>query len=201
MNVKRVKIVAIYRHKILYRNNREIHKKEMIASAVLFVMLMLSAIFLRVQDSSMSQAVSQAFTNISDPTFPLYGDMSELVHTNGSIIPEFKLPVIGSKVEVINGDINITIADNNTIKSTHAGRIRMIGIDDGKRYVQIMYDNDLSTIIYNMDVIGVKTGDVVAANSILGTAEKGQVITVQVLYCDDPIENVWLKNGRILWKQ
>ena len=92
--MRNLKIVALSRQKIVYRFPKKQQKKEWIAIAVSFFLILFCAFFLKVQKETGTSDFFDTVAEVVNPDLPLYKEMNEIVFTNADGEIVFSVPVM-----------------------------------------------------------------------------------------------------------
>lgn len=101
---------------------------------------------------------------------------------------KWSAPVTALDVELIRDSQIIRFtADNDSIFGCLLGEVITIGEDVRYgRYVRLRHSDNLETIYYGFDEIGVSEGNIVQTGAVLGTIERGRSVYMQILHDGEP---------------
>lgn len=151
-----------------------------------------------------SVSVRSELMRISNPVSSLYNDNSRAVFAvaeakNGS---DYVLPIATSQIEIVGGDIQMTITNSIMINSPEYGVVKECGTAlNGIKYIKILHTNDVMSIITNVDILGVKADDVVKRGQNIATGKVGDVVTLQLYNGDNQIVGLTLNQSKIVWEK
>lgn len=200
MNGK-VEILSIKKNEICLRKKRSL-KRFYIVSAILI------SCFLLVFSSSSGvfENLKESIMKVYSPVSSLYNDNSESVFTNGDIIekdsPNLILPIKGATYEILsNGTIEFLVSSSIMITACDSGVVLDAGVSlDGIKFVKISHKNGVVSLIENMDIMGVKKGDIVKSGQDIATASLGQKLYLKIFQNDSQITNLKINKSKIIWE-
>lgn len=145
-------------------------------------------------------------TYVYNPVNSLYNDTGELTFTSGVAIEkellDFIIPIKAKNIDIdVTGSIVFEIGESIMVKSPEAGVVSEIGFsNDGVKYIKIKHGIEMSTVISNLDIIGVVEGEVVKKGGDIATAKEGESITMQIFENNVPLTNLKINQSKIIWK-
>jgi len=92
--MRKLKIIALSKRKIVYRYPKKEQKKEWIAIAVSFFLILFCAFFLKVQKTTETSEFFDTVAEVVNPDLPLYKEMNEIVFTSSDGELVFSVPVM-----------------------------------------------------------------------------------------------------------
>jgi len=193
-------IVSLKRIEIVYKLKKNNYKN--IWSICLTVILGVVMVF-----SMGGNNVRQVASNmvyIFDPVNSLYNDNSSVIFTGLSSKSkdslDFVIPNTSTQVQIDEtGNIMIGITNSIMIKSIESGVIEELGVtNDGVKYIKIMHCIGMSSLIENLDVVGVVEGECVKKGQDIATAKIGNVITLKLFNDGVQVSNIKINQSKII---
>lgn len=202
--VSKAEIVAIYRVSIMEqtqsKSSNTIYKKLAYLSLVIMLVLVCG---IGVINNEHIDVVNNIKYIIS-PITSLYSDKNDLQFTwSDSFVVEdgyeFYLPLMSNNIKIVDGNIIIQASLSTIIKPIESGVIESIGDSiDGVRYIKIKHSENLYSIIENIDIISVHTGDYVTRDTIVGTSNINDSIICSLYKDDSRLKNISIYKNKIL---
>lgn len=197
----KVQILSIKKNtiKIKIRSNRQSLLVPMCIACIAMFLLCFSF-----GGTSIKQ-VGSGMAYIYNPVNSLYSDNSNIVFASTLIDKEnldFVLPISGAKVELIpTGDIVLTVNNSIMVKACEGGIVEEVGTTiDGVKYIKIKHGIDIHSIIENVDILGVKNGDMVKKGQDIATAIVGEKVVFKLFMHNSQITQIKLNQSKIIWE-
>ena len=150
--------------------------------------------------------IAEKMCYVYNPVNSLYNDNSDAIFTNGIFSEKEKLnlvlPIKGAVAEVLSdGTIQFEIMDSIMVVACESGVIDEVGITtDGVKYIKIKHKLDVTSLIENVDIIGVQRGDMVKSGQDIATVKKGEFVRFQLWQNGIIVSNLKLYQSKILWE-
>ena len=140
---------------------------------------------------------------VFNPVNSLYNDNSDVVFTNGQVNGEmlnFAIPIITNKIEILNdGTVNFTVNNLIMVKSIERGVVEEVSTsNDGIKYIKINHNNEWSSVISNVDLVGVKNGSVVTKGKDVATAMVGEIVSLRIYFNGIQITDINVVDSKII---
>lgn len=180
-------IVNVYKHKIVHKNIKHKLKKQVIFSVSVFCFLLSILTYAKIfLDNSVSDIFGQA-TKVFNPISELYSEENGGVFVGGNAYfiltkdLEFSLPVRSGEYVINNGEISFTIKESIMIYAAESGIITECGESNfGTKYIKLMHNENIYSVVDNVAVIGCNVGDVVKKGREIAIGNTGDVIKFSV---------------------
>ena len=143
---------------------------------------------------------------VYNPISSLYSDSGNLIFTSGELFNkesvDLTLPIVSSDIEVDStGSIHIGVVNSIMVKAPDAGVVEKVGMSlDGIKYIKINHSQSISTLIENVNIIGVESGVIVKKGQDIATACEGERIVLKVFYNGFQISNIKLNQSKVVWE-
>lgn len=150
--------------------------------------------------------VGSSLMYVYNPVNSLYSDNSSIIFTSSFLTEkenlDFVLPMSGAKVDIDkNGNINLIVGNSIMVKSTESGVVEEVGVTlDGIKFVKVKHSLDVSSIIENVDIVGVEKGDILKKGQDIATAIQGQTIVLRLYMANIQLTNIKLNQSKIVWE-
>ncbi len=172
-----MQITNLYKHNIKYINVCKIQTRQTVKSFAVFVMLLLCVGYMGVVNADYFSAMQ----SVVAPFEQLYNDTADIIfaNTSGILSKDLKiiLPIKCNSYEIIDGSINMVVGDNIMLISPENGVVKQTGdLLTGGKFIVITLANNFECMLENIDVIGVKEGDIVKKGKDIATCTKDKVI-------------------------
>lgn len=140
---------------------------------------------------------------INNPVNSLYNDNSGVVFTDGYVLSEklnFSIPVITNNIEVLaDGTINFNVVNTIMVRSIENGVVDYVGESaDGVKCIKIVHNAEYYSIISNVDMFGVKKGDLITKGKNVATTKIGNIVSLRVYKNGLQLSNVEVVGSKIL---
>jgi len=196
-----VQILSIKRNQII----RKVKKKNLkVLIPLCFSVVVGIVSFFSINGVSINQICS-SMCYIYNPVNSLYSDSSNIVFTSVYSIKKeslnFVVPIMSSQPTInANGDINIVVGNSIMVKSIENGVVEEVGTtNDGVKYIKVFHCLDVYSVIENIDIVGVKVGDVLKKGQDMATAKQGNTVTLKLFEGDHQINNLEIHQSKIVW--
>lgn len=191
--MKKLNVVCLYKHNIVHKNVKNYHKKTFIMSMIICMVAVFSFVYLGVVNDTVKLS-----TNAFNPISELYRDVEVASFVSGGSV-SFIVPVKTDKYTVNQDNIVFEVTSSIMVYAPCDGVIEEINIDKNK-YIKIKHSNELYSMIYNVDVVGVKAGDVVKQGKEIATAKPNNSVVFCIINNDKRVENLYLNKSFVKWK-
>ena len=200
--MRTAQIISVNQNKIIYKRSKK--RYSLLMSLCLFCIVSFITFFSL--GGTNVQQVGSFISYLFDPVNSLYSDNSSIVFTSINMISKDKLnfvvPIITSNVEIDTlGNIVFQVDNAIMVKSPEAGVVEEVGQTiDGVKYIKIVHSINVTSIIENLDIIGVQSGEIIKSGQDIATAKVGSKVTLKLF--EDEIQVVGLKisQSKILWQ-
>lgn len=194
--MRKLEIINLYKHNIVYKNIKNINIKSCLLSLLLCVVAIFSFCYLANVNNDVKSSIS-AFNPISE----LYRDIEVASFVSGASV-NFIVPVKTEKYVVNFDNIEFEITSSIVIYSPANGVVEEIGnYNHNAKFIKIKHADNLFSIINNVDIVGVKVGDIVKQGKTLATAQCGDMIIFSIENDNKKVEGLYLTKNFIKWKQ
>ena len=142
--------------------------------------------------------------HVYNPVSSLYNDDSKAIFTSaqGKNWADFVLPVVTGEVSIESGNVYMTVTNSIMVYSVEDGIVQECGTSlDGIRYIKVKHSSDILSIITNVDIIGVKQGDIVKRGQNIATCIVGEIVTLQLYDGDSQIVSLSISQSKLVWKK
>ncbi|MBE5757538.1 MAG: hypothetical protein E7345_01225 [Clostridiales bacterium] len=136
-----------------------------------------------------------------NPVNSLYRDNSGVVFTDADVLssPTFFIPIKGDFELLKDGTINFIVGNSIMVKAIENGVIEDVtSSNDGIKYIKINHGKGWSSVICNVDIVGVKGGDIVTRGKDIATAKLGQTISLRIYLDGVQVSNLSIAGSKIL---
>lgn len=197
---RKVKILSVKKNEIIIKVKK---KQKLFAWSPLIVIALFFLIF--ASGNNVLTGFKDAIKVVS-PVTPLYSDNSNAIFTNAGIFNKdtlsLSVPVKNSSYEILpNGEVEFVIGDYIMVTACESGIVSNLGNSlDGVKFITIKHNNDIETTIENVDIIGVKRGDVVKAGQDIATAKPHSKLTLKIYQNGNLNKNFKIQKSKILWE-
>lgn len=197
---RRVQILRVSKNEIIIRKPKR-RRNWLIPSflcIVLFVIIFAS-------NNIVSNYCKESVLKVYNPVSSLYSDNSEAIFTSGNIDKDdmsVTIPIKGAKMEVLeDGRIEFVIGNSIIVMACDNGKVDKIGTTlDGQKYIQILHKSGLVSVISNVEIIGVKMGDIVKSGQDIATVKEGQKAWLSLYLNENQITNLKVSKSKIVWE-
>lgn len=186
-------IINLYKHNIVHKNIKKINQKNFILSLIMFVVITGSLLYLTRVNSYVNDLVTNA-----NPISELYREVDYLSFVDVSST-NIIAPIKTDETTQNSNNIEFKVVASIMIYAPANGVV--VGINNGhNKSIKIRHASDLYSIIENVDIIGVKVGDVVKQGKEIATAEIGSKIKLMIEYKNKIVEGIYLNKNFVKWK-
>ena len=199
----KVQILSVNRNVIVVKvPQRAYHITISLCSMILCSLVMIFAI-----GGTSFKDVGRSMCYIYNPVNSLYSDNSGIVFASVNAVNKeslnFSIPIAGAKSRVDNtGAIIITVGSSIMVKACEAGVVESVGESlDGKKYVKVLHCLDVSSVIENIDVVGVEVGDIVKKGQDIATAKEGSEVVLWIRESGEVLKNLQINQSKIVWEK
>jgi len=200
MENKSCEILSLKKREIAYKNIK--HKKY--RTFGLFALIIISTCVVLGSIKYNNADYLQDVTAIINPQYSIYDEYGGVIFTNAEIYfvkesPNFTLPVIPKSIENNNGSLLFAV-ENYTLFAPEDGIVLSIFLNDkNERCLKILHSENCTSIISNINILGVGVGEAIKKGQKIGTVKPEQSIKFSV-FCNDILQNTTYENNKIVWK-
>jgi hypothetical protein len=149
--------------------------------------------------------LSNYMSYVFDPVNSLYNDNSSVVFTSSMVSKDklnFVLPIVGANSTIDElGNIQLKVNDSIMVKAIEGGIVEEVGVsNDGIKYIRILHTVNICSVIENLDVVGVKDGQVIKIGQDIATAKLGSIVTLRLFENNTQITDIKLNQSKIIWQ-
>ena len=143
---------------------------------------------------------------VYNPVSSLYNDNSKVIFTSSNVFEKdtvnLVLPIKASTYEIMtDGTIEFIVGNSIMVTSCESGVVLDVGNTlDGKKFIKINHSNNIVTLIENVDMIGVKIGDILKSGQDVATAKCGDRIHLKIFQNDIQLSNLKISKNKIVWE-
>lgn len=186
--MKKLNILAFYKHNIVYKNIKHKMAKTFLMSVacVLVMGTMFFAVFSNVNFKQVAETVN--------PINELYRDVQVATFVNAETL-NFILPVKSDVIENNNSELVITVTDSIMVIAPASGEIT----DVSNKSITIKHTDKISTQISGVDICGVKAKQIVKQGKEIATAKQGGKISVKVIENGKVLDGLYVYKSFIKW--
>ncbi len=199
-------IVNIYKHKITHKNLKGKLKKQIIFSVSIFSILLCAVCYSKIFLAEKTNSVYRQASAIYNPLSKLYNEEDDAIfinNLNALILSKdlhFILPVRSGDIKVTNGDVIITVQDSIMVYAPEGGIVAECGVSNfNTKYIKIMHNESIYSIIDNVEVIGCEKGDVVKKGREIATATPNSAIKISIYNNNEKLLNLSVVKNNIEW--
>ena len=191
--MKKANIVSLYKHNIVHKNTKNLQLKQLIISFVICIISVFSFVYLGIVNKEISTSI-KTFNPISE----LYRDVETASFVSAENL-SFIVPIKTEKSIVNSDNIQFEVTSSIMVYATCDGVVCDIGIDNYK-YIKIKHTNELISVITNIDVVGVKVGDVVKQGKEIATVKPNKVCNFYIENNGERVNGLYLNKSFVKWK-
>lgn len=192
--MKKISIVNLYRHNIVHKNTKNIQCKNFVISLVVCVITVFSFVYLVKVNNDVKIA-----TGVFNPISELYRDVEVASFVSGGNI-SFIVPIKTEKYIINSDNIVFKATSSIMVYAPCDGIVDSIDVNDYK-YIKIKHTSELYSIISNVDIVGVKEGDIVKQGKEIATAKPNTEICFFIENKNERVKNLYLNKSFIKWGQ
>ena len=154
--------------------------------------LILAFIIRAVGVGQQKNAVVETSANGSGDTSAASGQNDEklgaLHYVEGGVMAKWNAPVLSNDIELLRDGLLLRFtATNDTVVACMSGKVLSVEEEPSLgKSVRVQADGDVETIYYGFSEVSVKAGDMILADDVLGTVERGRSIYLKVLERGEP---------------
>ena len=202
----KAKIINVYKVNYLHKNIKHKLKKQVVFSAACFCLIALSLCYFKVFMGDSVTGIFDMAAQVFNPITKLYSEENGGVFVNAENVYiaskdlAFTIPVRTSEIEVNNGEILFTVKDSIMVYSPEGGIVTEVGESNfGTKYIKILHNENIYSIIDNVDVIGCEVGDIVKKGREIATASYENVVKLSIFKDGLIVENLKVVKSNIEW--
>lgn len=191
--MKKLNVINLYKINIVHKNIKNKQLKLFAYSLLIcFVSVFLFSYFTLV-NKNISTAVK-----VFNPIAELYRDV-EAASFVGASNNEFIVPIKTEKYKINPNNIVFEITSSIMVYAPANGVI--FSIDDGQnKLIKIKHADDLFSCIENVEIVGVKVGDIVKQGKEIATGKVGEFLIFSVEQDGKKVNNFYLNKSYIKWE-
>ena len=193
--MKKIEIINLYKHNVVYRNIKNFHKKQLLISAILCIVSVFGFSYLSFVNSDVKNAVG-----VFNPISELYRDVETASFVSvGS--GNFIVPIKTEKYTINSNSVDFEVGASIMVYASADGIVEEIGGNaSGGKYIKIKHADKLYSIINNVDIVGVKVKDVVKQGKTLATAKVGDVVNFSIIQDGKNVVGLYINKSFIKWE-
>lgn len=201
--MKKAEIIKLTKKEIKIISHKS--RKKIFLGGLLAVSIALIANFVVMGDDLKSMISRVA--HVYNPVNSLYSDNSNAIFTSGIIqdkeLLNFIIPIKSSSYEMISdGSISFSVVNSIMVMASEDGVVEDVGFTiDGVKYIKIKHSLNIYSIVENVNIVGVVSGDVVKKGQDIATAIQGTKISFKLYENDMIITNLKVNQSKILWEK
>lgn len=193
--MKKLEIVNLYKHNIVYKNIKNLHKKQMIISLIVCIISVFSFCYLSVVNNDIKKSVG-----VFNPISELYRDVETASFVSAGTI-NFIVPIKTEKYNINLNSIDFEVGASIVVCAPADGIVAEICDNkDGKKCIKIKHGEKLNSVINNVEIVGVKVNDFVKQGKTLATAKVGTVVNFSIIQDDKIVSGLYLNKSFIKWE-
>ena len=139
---KKVKLISLTKNEIVIKC-----KKNKISYISMFSFLCCFVILTVILFANLNDNFNENILSVYNPVNSLYSDNSDVVFTNGNVTLEkleFTIPIVGGKVENIDGNLKFTVGKSIMVRAIESGVVVSVGSSiDGVKFIKIILPQSL----------------------------------------------------------
>ena len=205
-----LQVINLYQHNVIYRakkSPKKSHRPKVMMFG--FALLLTLAIGLSFTTSMFGETLRATAMFFSNPITQLYGNMGGVINTSNTVRNSFNtekdinlvMPFISNNVQVQNNGIDFVVDSNLVVSAAYEGVVETVGLSvDGQRFIVIKHTRSISTRYENIDIAGVRVGDIVTTGQNIATASSGNTLTFRVLINTVPASSYTITGNSIVWE-
>ena len=151
------------------------------------------------------QSLMARVSYVYNPVNSLYNDNSSAIFTSGTLLEKEGLNlIIPIKTTSYNveesGEIAFDVVNSIMVMACEDGVVEDIGVTlDGIKYIKIKHTISISSIIENVDIVGVAKGDVVSKGQDIATAMQGAKVRLKFYENETLVSGFKINQSKIIW--
>lgn len=193
MEKNKVKILSVKRNEITIKIKKEKHNFIFLSLCVFGLVMFLSL-------GIVDHGIIQTMATVYNPVNSLYNDNSDIVFTSMSNSLSFSLPIMGSLYEILSdGTIEFFGHKSIMIKTSELGVVEDVFInEDSKKCIKIRHADNVFSIVENIDIVGVNTGDIVKKGQDIATIRLDSRIKFSIYINNTKVSNIKIEQSKIV---
>lgn len=199
-------VLNVYQRKIINKNVKNKLKKQVIFSIVCFCFLVSQTMCAKVFLDEKANGLITSASKLFNPLIELYSEDEEgyfVNNANAFVASQeltFMFPVRTGEVEVLDGEVLFKVNESIMVYAPEGGIVTECGISNfNTKYIKIMHNEHVFSIIDNVDVIGCNEGDIVKKGREIATAVQNNVIKLKIFNNEENIKNLSIEKNNIIW--
>lgn len=141
---------------------------------------------------------------VYNPVNSLYNDNSNIVFTSAMANSEkldFRVPILSSSVQNNNGIVEFVVDKSIIVSACESGVVIDFGVsNNGAKFIKIKHNENIYSIIENVDIIGVVKFDIVKKGQDIATGKFGESVKLTIYENDNLITNIKINQSKITWQ-
>lgn len=189
--MNKIRIIALYKHNVVYRN---VKKRNI--STLIFSFSLVLILFCLLSGFKNSTVFSQCITALN-PINELYRDVqvATFVYSENT---NFIVPVKSINVENSDSSIVFTVGESIMIIAPASGEIIDIGKGENK-YIKIKHSDSLYSIISGIEISGVKEKQFVKQGKEIATAKPNSKVKLELIKDGKKIQGLYIYKSFVKW--
>lgn len=191
--MKKLQIVSMYKHNIVYKNV----KKKQLKLFVYSLIICCVSVFMFTYLYQVNDVIKNS-TSVFNPISELYRDVEVASFVNQGNV-NFIVPIKTDNYQINLNNISFKVTSSIMIYSPANGIVESINNVNEKTIV-IKHSDSLFSIIKNINIVGVKVGDVVSQGKEIATAKPGDDIIFMIESDGEYVEGLYLNKSFVKWQ-
>ena len=198
---RKAEILSLKKNDIILKRKKQ--KNNLATYSFIFIALFLLCF---ATNNSYFGVLKESVVKVCNPVSSLYNDNSEVIFTSSNNSEKdtlnLVLPIKASNYEIMaDGTIEFVVGNSIMVTSCESGIVLDVGNSlDGKKFIKINHSNNVVTLIENVDMVGVKIGDVLKSGQDVATAKCGDKIYLKIFQNDIQLSNLKISKSKIVWE-
>ena len=193
----KLNVKCVYKHNIIHVNKSKKYTHQIVRMLVCVCMMLLGVLY----GKHYNKEVYNRVCYVIAPTKSLYSDNADVMLVN-MLTKDLKimLPVKICEYVVADGAINITVGADIMLVSPENGVITNTGfVSDNTKYVEISFAGNVMCRIDNIDILGVKVGDIVKKGKDIATLRANSMVRMTIFENGNQIVNLQVSKNIVSW--
>lgn len=193
--MKKLEIVNIYKHNIVYKNVKKVNIKNLVLTMSICLSIMFSFCYMYFVNSDIMNSVK-----VFNPISELYRDVETASFVSAGSI-NFIAPIKTERYIINENSIDFIVDESIIISAPESGIICKIGNENnGIKYIKIQHSQNIFSIIKNVDVVGININENVKQGKILATAKQGDTVNFSIEIDGKKVNNLYFNKSFIKWE-
>ena len=191
--MKRLNIVNLYKHNIVYKNIKHRQINLLIMSLIICMVSIFSFVYMyNVND------VVHDSAKVFNPISELYRDVEVASFVNGNF--SFIVPIKTDQYVIGDNSIEFKVGSSIMVYAPANGVIESIDRSNRKT-IKIKHSENVFSVISNVEIVGVKIGEIVKQGKEIATAKVGETLTFSIEKDGRYINGLYLNKSYVKWKE